>query len=71
MIITFSLWWNIRNKEENAGEPGKRDQESNSNAVASKDQNDEKDSAAPQANQRIATVIFDAAEADADADAEW
>merc|ERR1719234_1412942 len=39
------------------GEPGKRDQESNSNAVASKDQNDEKDSAAPQTNQRIATVL--------------
>merc|ERR1719295_845184 len=40
------------------GEPGKRDQESGSNAVASKaDQNDEKDSSAPQANQRIATVL--------------
>jgi len=39
------------------GEPGKRDQESGSNAAASKD--DEKDSTAPQqsANQRIATVL--------------
>jgi len=40
------------------GEPGKRDQESGNNAVATKaDQNDEKDSSAPQANQRIATVL--------------
>ena len=42
---------------QNAGEPGKRDQESGNNAVASKD--DEKDSSAPQTNQRVATVRFD------------
>ena len=42
---------------QNAGEPGKRDQESGNNAVASKD--DEKDSSAPQTNQRVATVRFE------------